>query len=125
MRLLKTSTHPRVVATLLALIVFGLSSIAIGAKRELFNDDYVGGAESFVSPDSSYTTSEPSIPVRYITPNAPQQDFARPDPAPPSPDRTVASQSQPAKSSSGLSLILVGFGLFGGALFMRRITPDS
>lgn len=122
MRLLKTSTHPRVVATLLALIVFGLSSIAIGAKHELFNDDYVG-PNSFASPHSSYMTSEPPIPVRYVTPNALQRDFARVDPAPTNAESTVASQSQSAKSGSGLSLILVGFGLFGGALFMRRITP--
>lgn len=122
MRLLKTSTHPRIVATLVALIVLGLSSIAIGAKHELFNDDYVG-PDSFASQHSSYMNSEPPIPVRYIAPNAPQQDFARMDTAPKNADSTVASQSQPANSGSGLSLILVGFGLFGGALFMRRITP--
>lgn len=110
MRLRKT--FPRLAATVLGVVVFGLSPIAIGAKHKLFSDSYT---------DSDAT--EAPIPVRYLTRSAPAPAFAPTGPVQAGGDGAVDSHPRPGTSDSGLPLILVGFGLVGGAVFMRRITP--
>lgn len=110
MRFWKKWARPRFVATVLAVVFFGLSPIAIGAKRELFNDSYT--AREAVSP----------ISVRYLTRSAPAPEFAPTGPTQAAGDGTGSTHPRPA-TDSGLPLILVGFGLVGGAVFVRRLTP--
>ena len=112
MRLRKKSARPRIVATVLAVVVFGLSPIAIGAKHELFNDSYTGTGPA-----------NAPVPVRYLTNIAPAPDPALTGPAQMGGNGAAGSRSHPLNSDSALPLILVGFGLVGGAVFMRRITP--
>lgn len=123
MRFPKRLMRPRVVATALAVVLFGLSPIAIGAKHDLFDAAY-RGTEPFASPHSSYASFEAPVPVRFLTPNAPEGNFGTKGPAQVGGDGVgVGAHPQPVRSDSGLPLILLGFGLVGGAVFVRRITP--
>lgn len=112
-----------VLATVLTVAVFGLSPIAIGAMHGLLNGGDIATAQPFVPPQAAYTVSEVPILVRYLVPNAPKRDFARADRTQIDGKDTVGSSPRPGTSDSGLSMILVGFGLVGGVVFMRRITP--
>ena len=121
MRLAKTSTRQRLVAAALTLLVFGLSPTAIGAKHELV--DGQAGRDLLASLHTSYAVSGAPIPVRYLIRNAPGGDFAPPGPALVGVVGAVGSRPPPASHGPGLTLVLVGFSLVGGAVFMRRITP--
>ena len=116
MRLPKTSTRQRVVIVALALLAFGLSTTAIGAMLRVLAGQ--AGRVQLASQRTSYAVSGSSIPIRYLTP---ERNFAPAAPA--LVDAGVTVGSLPASRDSGLTLVLVGLSLVGGAVFMRRIAP--
>jgi len=77
------------------------------------------GKEPLASQYTFYAVSESRIPIRNLIP---VRDFAPKGPALVDADVTVDSRPLPARDS-GLTLVLVGLSLVGGAIFVRRITP--
>jgi hypothetical protein len=118
MRLPKTSTRPRIVIVALALLGFGLSTTAIGAMLRAFAGQ--AGRVQLASQGTSYAVSGSSIPVRYL---APDRDFAPTDFGLVDADGAVGSRPLVPARNSGLTLVLVGLSLVGGAVFMRRKVP--
>jgi len=112
-----------VLATVLTVAVFGLSPIAIGAVHGLFNGGDTAAAQPFASPQAASTVSEVPILVSYLVRNAPKREFAPANRTQIDGKDTVGCSPRPGTSDSGLSMILVGFGLVGGAVFMRRVSP--
>jgi hypothetical protein len=117
MRLLKTSTRQRLVIVALALLAFGLSTTVTGAMLRVSSGQ--AGKEPLASQYTFYAVSESRIPIRNLIP---VRDFAPKGPALVDADVTVDSRPLPARDS-GLTLVLVGLSLVGGAIFVRRITP--
>ena len=117
MRLLKTSTRQRLVIVASALLAFGLSTAVTGATLGVFAGQ--AGRELLASQHTFYAISDSRILIRNLTP---VRDFAPKDPA--LADASVTDDSRPLPArDSGLSLVLVGLSLVGGAVFFRRITP--
>jgi hypothetical protein len=123
MRLPKTSTRPRLVVASLLLLVFGLLTLASGAKHEVLAGQ--AGRDQLASLHTSFAVSGGPIPTRHLTPNTPERDLARMDPAFVGAGGAVSSRPLPDSPDSGLTLVLVGLSLVGGAVFMRRITPGQ
>jgi hypothetical protein len=120
MRLPKISTRQRIVAAALALLVFGFST-AIRARQRVF----AGQADRGSLASQSYSVSGSPAPIRYLTGNTAEQNLAPAAPSLVSAGGVIGSHPSPASTRSGLSLILVGLSLVGGAVFMRRITPGQ
>ena len=123
MRLPKTSTRQRSVAAALTLFVLGLSPTAIGAKHKLL--DGQAGTDPLALRHTSYAVSGAPILIRHFIRNTPERDFASAGPALVGVGGAVGSRPPPAPPDSGLILILVGFSLVGGAVFMRWIKPGQ
>ena len=117
MRLPKTSTRQPLVIVALALLAFGLSTTVTGAVLGVSAGQ--AGKEPLASQHTLYTVPEGRIPIRNLTP---VRDFAPNGSAVVDADVTVDSRPLPARDS-GLTLVLVGLSLVGGAVFIRRITP--
>jgi hypothetical protein len=118
MRLSKKSTRQRIVIVALALLAFGLSTTAIGAMLRVFAGQ---AARVQLAPQrKSYAVSGSSVPIGYLTP---ERNFAPKGPA--LADGGLTVDSLPTSHDSGLTLVLVGLSLAGGAVFMRRITPGQ
>ena len=117
MRLPKTSTRQPLVIVALALLAFGLSTTVTGAVLGVSAGQ--AGKELLASQHTFYAISDSRIPIRNL---APVRDFAPKDPALMDADVTFDSRPLPARDS-GLTLVLVGLSLVGGAVFIRRITP--
>lgn len=117
MRLSKTSTRQRLVIVALALLAFGLSTTVTGAVLRVFAGQ--AGRELLASQHTFYPVSDGRIPIRNLTP---VRDLAPKGPALADPGVAVDSRPLPVRDS-GLSLVLVGLSLVGGAVFIRRITP--
>ena len=114
MGLPKTSMRQRLIIVASATLVSGLSIIASG----VFADQ--AGREQLASQKTSYAAPGDPIPVRYLTP---ERSLAPTGPTPVDPGAAVGARPLPASRDSGLTLVLAGLSLVGGAVFMRRITP--
>lgn len=104
----------RLVIVASATLVSGLSIIANG----VFADQ--AGRDQLASQKPSYAVPGDPIPVRYLTP---ERSLAPTGPIPVDPGVAVGARPLPASRDSGLTLVLAGLSLVGGAIFMRRITP--
>jgi hypothetical protein len=114
MGLPKTSMRQRLVIVASVTLVSGFSIIANG----VFADQ--AGRDQLASQTTSYAVPGDPIPVRYLTP---ERSLAPTGPTPVGPGVAVGARPLPASRDSGLTLVLSGLSLFGGAVFMRRITP--
>ena len=104
----------RLVIVAAATFASGLSIVANG----VFADQ--AGRDQLASQKASYAAPGDSIPVRYLTP---ERSLAPTGPTPVDSRAAVGSRPLPSSRDSGLTLVLAGLSLVGGAVFMRRITP--
>ena len=111
----------RLVATAVALLVFGFSPTAIGAKHEIIDGQV--GRDLRLALRTSSAVPDALIPIRFLRRNTPGGAFSAGGLKPTGVHGVLGSQGPPVTPGSGLNLILVGFTLVGGAIFLRRMTP--
>lgn len=123
MRFPQTSTRQRLVIVASALLAFGLSTTANGAKHKVSAGQ--AGRDRLASQRTSYEVSGDPISTSYLIRSSLERDFVPTGPTLVSAHVAVGSLPSPALPDSGLTLVLVGLSLVGGAVFIRRITPGQ